>query len=124
MSEFSNRMERTARKQHKCFACGDPIEAGERYVRWSGVFDGSFFSSAEHETCSRVYSEYDMDGEGVCDGYALEAAIETADWQERPEHKRQEGEAARDYVVRMLGVHRERKAALDAYRAAKKEAKG
>lgn len=41
----------TARKRHQCSGCCQSIEIGERYIRWSGLTDGSFYSVAYHEDC-------------------------------------------------------------------------
>lgn len=39
---------RTARKEHKCYECGEVIMPDSKYEYASGVFDGSGFS---HKTC-------------------------------------------------------------------------
>ena len=44
---------RTARKQHKCGECQNPILAGEKYEVYVGVFDGDF---SQHKTCSDCIS--------------------------------------------------------------------
>jgi len=40
--EFSETVERTARKPHKCCECHRQIESGERYTITSGVWEGEF----------------------------------------------------------------------------------
>lgn len=51
--DFSTIETHVARRPHKrpCDACGYPIEAGDRYVRVSGVHEGYFFSFKMLEIC-------------------------------------------------------------------------
>lgn len=45
---FSNTEFPKSRKAYKCEECGREIAKGQKYEKYSGVFDGSFFS---HKTC-------------------------------------------------------------------------
>lgn len=56
---FCTRRERTARKDHKCFACGERINKGERYIRESGVEDGDFFDCKMHPECRAELDTWD-----------------------------------------------------------------
>ena len=52
MSNFFHPSEgRTARKEHRCTYCAEPINAGDRYVLQTGVHDGSWFRSKMHGEC-------------------------------------------------------------------------
>lgn len=51
MSSFCSEKTITARKPHRCSACLQPINAGEKYLRDAGVSDGDFWSSAYHPDC-------------------------------------------------------------------------
>ena len=42
---------RTARKQHRCMNCGEPIEIGTKYKRWMSVDDGKASSNVMHPEC-------------------------------------------------------------------------
>lgn len=101
MSDFNEQTTPTARKAHTCFACGDKIDIGEKYLRNTGCYEGDFYSSAEHSTCSRVYGLLDMYGEGVHERYALEFAYEVA---RHFKLGREENERARDFVKRMVAL--------------------
>lgn len=57
MLEFQNYSERNARKEHKCSLCGETILAGEKYVRFSGKYDGQMFDQKLHISCERMISE-------------------------------------------------------------------
>lgn len=41
----------TARKQHRCWMCGDPIEPGEQYVSRVRLLDGEISCCKQHEEC-------------------------------------------------------------------------
>jgi len=47
-----------ARKQHRCVWCDQPILAGSRYDRQSGIIDGDFQSAAWHEACLTGFDQY------------------------------------------------------------------
>lgn len=51
--DFSTIETHVAKRTHKrpCDACGYPIEAGDRYIKISGVFEGHFFSFKMLEIC-------------------------------------------------------------------------
>lgn len=50
--------ERTARKPHKCDACGATIKPGKRYAFASGIFDGEPFSTRSCLPCERARKEF------------------------------------------------------------------
>ncbi len=54
LPSVSFREERTARKVHKCCECGHDIEPGEKYNRYSGVWDGAFNVYKFCGDCHRV----------------------------------------------------------------------
>ena len=41
----------TARKTHRCIACGYSIARGERHTQQSGFFDGAAFRNRYHNEC-------------------------------------------------------------------------
>jgi hypothetical protein len=41
---------KTAKKNHRCTYCGDPIYAGDTYKAWTS-FDGYAFNSKMHPEC-------------------------------------------------------------------------
>lgn len=47
--DFQTSSIRTARKQHECGECREPIQPGEKYELWSGKGDGGMYS---HKMCS------------------------------------------------------------------------
>lgn len=47
--DFQSSSIRTARKQHTCGECREPIQPGEKYKLWSGKGDGGMYS---HKMCS------------------------------------------------------------------------
>ena len=61
MMEFFNGRFYTAKKEHRCEACGDKIQIGERYKYESGKFEGEFFSRCYHTACSEVIEEFWFD---------------------------------------------------------------
>lgn len=58
MLEFSTSKILTAKKEHTCDLCGQKIEVGEKYNRYSGKFDGSFFDCCYHESCFDIIGKY------------------------------------------------------------------
>ena len=53
----------TARLQHRCTYCGEPILPGETYLTWASV-DGQWFTNKMHPECLDDLREYsDPDGE-------------------------------------------------------------
>jgi len=53
MSSFCREKTITARKPHRCSACLKRVNAGEKYLRSVGVFDGDFHSNAYHPDCRK-----------------------------------------------------------------------
>lgn len=52
MSDFITDVTRpVAKKAHRCNVCQVEIPAGTRYARWSGRYDGAFFTCTVHEPC-------------------------------------------------------------------------
>ncbi len=56
--EFYSETWRTARKSHKCEACGETIKPGEKYRYMVGIFDGDFFTRAWDFECGAVMDYY------------------------------------------------------------------
>ena len=50
-----------ARKPHRCYLCGLKIAVGETYVRYVGVGEDGFSSSANHDECLQVTSDNKWD---------------------------------------------------------------
>ena len=42
----------------RCDLCGEIIQKGETYHRWSGKYDGHMFDNKLHMTCQEMISEY------------------------------------------------------------------
>lgn len=58
MSDFCNPIERpVARKAHRCDVCNATIAVGTRYARWSGRYDGAWYSCAAHGPCLAAADE-------------------------------------------------------------------
>jgi len=59
----------TARTEHECHLCLEPILAGEKYVRRVGVRDGYVINMAMHVTCEKLTQDWDeMDWETYSPG--------------------------------------------------------
>jgi len=58
MTEFQAQRTLTARKPHKCFLCGADISTGEKYVRYSGKYDGDFFDQCFHTDCIYLLDKF------------------------------------------------------------------
>ena len=58
MLDFSNSTYPKARKEHKCDLCGQKIQKGEIYHRWSGKYDGQMFDCKYHKVCQEIISAY------------------------------------------------------------------
>lgn len=58
MLEFWTIREPIAKKDHVCDLCGERIRTGERYVRFSGKYDGWMFDHKHHIVCDRLIKEY------------------------------------------------------------------
>jgi hypothetical protein len=59
MSECLSSSTPMARKQHQCYLCAKPIEAGAVYVRNTGVTDRNFWSIAMHVRCEMEAWDWD-----------------------------------------------------------------
>lgn len=51
----------TAKVQHRCTSCGEIIEAGEQYKKWTSFDDGSAFTNKMHPECVAMHN---ADAEG------------------------------------------------------------
>lgn len=49
-----------ARKDHRCTNCGEPINKGDTYLRWTSV-DDNWFTSKMHPECHQSLMD-DADG--------------------------------------------------------------
>lgn len=52
----------TARKEHRCTSCAEPIKAGEQYKRWVS-FDDSAYTNKMHPECLAAH-QVDAEGTG------------------------------------------------------------
>ena len=50
-----------AKKEHRCDLCGEAIPVGVKYLRFSGIADGSPFDIKLHSECSEVVDDYALD---------------------------------------------------------------
>lgn len=55
MPELYAESVRTARKEHRCEACGRSVTRAQRYVSVSGIWDGRLDRMAMHVRCHAVY---------------------------------------------------------------------
>ena len=67
---------RTARKEHNCYECGNPIEKGERYHYYAGLSDGDFFAHKAHLSCEQYLKEYGQEDGCWIAGTMLESMYE------------------------------------------------
>lgn len=58
--ELLSLTEPIARKQHRCQWCRERILPGEKYVRYTGIYDG-FQSTAMHPECFEAMGRFDSD---------------------------------------------------------------
>jgi hypothetical protein len=58
MSDFYNPTDRKARKPHKCYWCGETINAGDKYRAVAGFYGGEFYSRKECKKCADVLDEF------------------------------------------------------------------
>lgn len=49
-----------ARKEHKCDWCGEEILIGEKYHRWTGIFESDFGDTKMHLVCNEAYHKSDF----------------------------------------------------------------
>ena len=80
MSDFTTDVTRpVAKKAHRCDVCQVEIPAGTRYARWSGRYDGDFFTCTVHEPCraaaNEAHSGYDDEMMQLHD-YTADEALE------------------------------------------------
>jgi len=74
MPQLKN-IKRTARKEHRCELCYQPIRPGMTYIYRSGFYDGAAWDTKEHLECSALMQTwceefgYPEDGEGPADVY-------------------------------------------------------
>jgi hypothetical protein len=74
MPQLKN-IKRTARKEHRCDLCYQPIRPGTVYTYRSGFYDGQAWDAKEHLECHDVMQAwgkkygYPDDGEGPADIY-------------------------------------------------------
>lgn len=62
MAEMRECITPRARKAHKCCECLRIIQPGERYERWSGRFDGDFFSQKTCHQCAEIRNAFTCGG--------------------------------------------------------------
>lgn len=72
---FSKVCNPTAKKKHKCDLCGECIDIGEKYYRYTGIYDGRFFDNKYHPECITCINKYCRDVD--CDEYTEDAV---KDW--------------------------------------------
>ena len=58
MLEFFNSTFPKARKEYKCDLCGEKIEKGQKYHRYSGKYDGELFDDKYHCVCQKIINAY------------------------------------------------------------------
>lgn len=58
MLEFYSQHERKARKEHTCSLCRGTINIGDKYIRYSGGYNGEYYDDKYHVTCQAVINEY------------------------------------------------------------------
>ena len=55
MGDFLTERKLRTRKPHRCAQCGKMMDAGQMCFRYSGVFEGDFFSHYEHTDCRKAF---------------------------------------------------------------------
>jgi hypothetical protein len=74
MSDFySYAKTRTARQDHRCTYCSEPINKGDQYEHQKGNYDGRWFESKLHPECFADLCEY---GDGEYTPYSNERPIQ------------------------------------------------
>lgn len=68
---FSKANHPTAKKKHKCDLCGECIDIGEKYYRYTGIYDGRFNDKKYHSECITAIHKYCKDTD--CDEYTEDA---------------------------------------------------
>ena len=66
--EFHDSTYRTARKEHQCEECYQPIRRGERYERHAGKYDGEMYSYALCIACDEWGAAYRQAQRQHCSG--------------------------------------------------------
>lgn len=64
--QIYNERQITARKDHKCCECHNPIAQGTTYVLCSGLYDNSFFRYKQHVECRDFAAKLNIDFIGEC----------------------------------------------------------
>lgn len=50
-----------ARTKHRCYLCGRPIDAGESYLRRSGIVEGKgYLTTKMHADCEELTQDWDQ----------------------------------------------------------------
>ena len=68
----------TAKKQHKCYECGETISIGDKYQRCSGKWDGEVLTYKTCLGCMRIRDAYCSNGWVF--GELREAFMECMGW--------------------------------------------
>ena len=92
MSDFHTQKTVKSRKPRRCHCTGATIEKGAEYVRFSGVFDGEFYSVAVHPVARPIYDRHcqqawDNGDDGLSFGDLLESMLNLHDDQSEAERK-------------------------------------
>lgn len=66
------RVIRTARKEHKCYECGDTIKKGEQYYVHTGLADGDWMRVKNCSICERIRDDYGCGIIGDLDAVLIE----------------------------------------------------
>ena len=78
MSDFATYVkETTARKEHYCFLCVEPIHPGEKQLYWKCCSDGRFYEIRVHPECYAFLKSFCNDTcSAGCDGMSEECMWE------------------------------------------------
>ena len=60
MIEFFTNSERKARTEHVCSLCKKIIEPGSFYLHQQGKYEGDFYTTKLHKSCSDIIDAYHM----------------------------------------------------------------
>ena len=72
MSDFFTTRKMKSLKERKCSLCGETIEVGERYSRYSGKYEGDFFDEKYHIDCYDLIGKYCLStGENEYDDWCV-----------------------------------------------------
>lgn len=66
----------TAKKEHICLCCGEPILPKEKYVRRIGIDDG-FITMKMHPECEKASSSWDDEDWETFDRHSMERPKES-----------------------------------------------